>query len=272
MLFSNARLNDIESGRLRAIPHGRCLLSDLAVDHRASSIRHALRLEWLTIGWNVVEGVVAVAAAVVAGSVALLGFGIDSFVESASGAVLVWRLLAERRGMDPEDVEHLDAKAHKLVGATLFLLAAYIGIDAAVTLWNREMPRPSAVGIVLTVVSMVAMQWLARAKRRAAQRLGSRALEADAFQTTACFWLSVITLAGIGLNAALGWWWADPAAAFGMTWFIAKEGTEAWRGEDCGCSAPRADESDDLPPGHACGCSTVSACGTKRAEQTRGAR
>ncbi len=241
-------------------------MSDLAVDHRASSIRHALRLEWLTIGWNVVEGVVAVAAAVVAGSVALLGFGIDSFVESASGAVLVWRLLAERRGMNPEDVEHLDAKAHKLVGATLFLLAAYIGIDAAVTLWNREMPRPSAVGIVLTVVSMVAMQWLARAKRRAAQRLGSRALEADAFQTTACFWLSVITLAGIGLNAALGWWWADPAAAFGMTWFIAKEGTEAWRGEDCGCSAPRADESDDLPPGHACGCSTVSACGTKRVE------
>ncbi len=204
--------------------------------------------------------------------VALLGFGIDSFVESVSGGVLVWRLLAERRGMDPEEVERLDARAHKLVGASLFLLAAYIAVDAAVALWTREAPRPSLAGIVLTVVSILAMQWLARAKRRAARRLGSRALEADAFQTTACFWLSIITLVGIGLNAALGWWWADPMAALGMTWFIAKEGTEAWRGEDCGCSAPRADEGDDLPPGHACGCSSVSACGTKRVEQTPRAR
>jgi divalent metal cation (Fe/Co/Zn/Cd) transporter len=117
-------------------------------------------------------------------------------VESASGAVLVWRLLAERRGMNLEEVERLDARAHKLVGATLFLLAAYIGVVAAVALWNHETPRPSAAGIVLTIVSIVAMQWLARAKRRAAQRLGSRALEADAFRTTACFWLSLITLVG----------------------------------------------------------------------------
>jgi divalent metal cation (Fe/Co/Zn/Cd) transporter len=201
-----------------------------------SSVRHALRLEWLTIGWNVVEGIVAISAAVLAGSVALLGFGIDSFVESASGAVLVWRLLAEGRGLDPEQVERLDARAHKLVGASLFLLGAYIALDAATALWNREAPRPSAVGIVLAVVSIFAMQWLARAKRRAARRLGSRALAADAFQTTACFWLSVITLVGIGLNAALGWWWADPVAALGMTIFIAREGIEAWRGEACGCS------------------------------------
>lgn len=201
-----------------------------------SSIRHALRLEWLTIGWNVVEGIVAISAAVLAGSVALLGFGIDSFVESASGAVLVWRLLAEQRGLDPEQVERLDARAHKLVGASLFLLGGYIALDAAVALWNRDAPRPSAVGIVLAVVSIFAMQWLARAKRRAARRLGSRALEADAFQTTACFWLSVITLVGVGLNAALGWWWADPVAALGMTLFIAREGVDAWRGEECGCS------------------------------------
>lgn len=214
---------------------GRCPLNDLAADHRASSVRHALGLEWLTIGWNVVEGVVAITAAMLAGSVALLGFGIDSFVESVSGAVLVWRLLAERRGMDAEEAERLDARAHKLVGATLFLLAAYIGVDAAVALWNREQPRPSVVGIVLTVVSIVAMQWLARAKRRAAARLASRALEADAFQTTACFWLSVITLVGIGLNGAFGWWWADPVAAIGITVFVAREGVEAWRGEGCGC-------------------------------------
>ncbi len=212
----------------------------LAVDHRASSIRHALRLEWLTVGWNVVEGVVAITAAVMAGSVALLGFGIDSFVESASGGVLVWRLLAERRGMDPEAVERLDSRAHKLVGASLFLLAAYVGVDAALALWNRDQPRPSTLGVVLTIVSIAAMQWLARAKRRTAQRLGSRALEADAFQTTACFWLSVITLTGIGLNAAFGWWWADPVAALSMTWFIGREGAEAWRGEECGCEGEGA--------------------------------
>lgn len=202
---------------------------------RAESIRHALRLEYLTIGWNLVEGLVAVSAAVLAGSVALFGFGIDSFVESASGAVLVWRLLAERRGMHPEEVKRLDARAHKLVGASLFLLAAYIALDAGAALWHREEPRPTMVGIALTIVSIAAMQWLARAKRRAARRLRSRALEADAFQTTACFWLSIITLGGIGLNAALGWWWADPAAALGMTVFLTREGLEAWRGEACGC-------------------------------------
>ncbi len=232
---------------------------------RAASVRQALRLEYLTVGWNVVEGIVAISAAVLAGSVALLGFGIDSFVESASGAILVWRLLAERRGLDADQVEQLDARAHKLVGASLFLLAAYIAIAAGTALWNREAPRPSAIGIVLTMVSIVAMQWLARAKRRAARRLGSRALEADAFQTTACFWLSVITLAGIGLNAAFGWWWADPVAALGMIWFIAAEGAEAWRGEECGCTgatvaAERVGSAED----HACGCSGAGSCGTKQ--------
>jgi divalent metal cation (Fe/Co/Zn/Cd) transporter len=208
-------------------------MTTTAATDRTSTLGRALRLEVLTVGWNVVEGVVAVAAALAAGSVALLGFGIDSFVESASGGVLLWRLLAERRGMEAEEVERLDARAHKLVAATLLLLAAYVAVDAALALWQRDAPRPSPVGIALTVVSLVVMQWLARAKRSAARRLGSRALEADAFQTSACFWLSIVTLAGIGLNAALGWWWADPVAALGMTVFIAREGVEAWRGEEC---------------------------------------
>jgi divalent metal cation (Fe/Co/Zn/Cd) transporter len=197
-------------------------------------LQRALGLEYLTVGWNVVEGVVGVAAALAAGSVALLGFGIDSFVESASGAVLIWRLLAERRtAFDPEAVERLDRRAHQLVGATLFLLAAYVAIEASLSLWRRERPEASPVGIALTLISMAAMLWLARAKRRAASGLGSHALKADAFQTTACFWLSVITLAGIGLNAALGWWWADPAAALGMTTLLVHEGREAWRGDEC---------------------------------------
>ncbi len=230
---------------------------------REEGVRHALRLEYLTVGWNVVEGVVAVTAAVLAGSVALLGFGVDSFVESASGGVLVWRLLAERRGADREHVERLDARAHRLVGASLFLLAAYVAVEAAAALWTREAPRPSAVGVGLTAVSIVAMQWLARAKRAAAQRLGSRALEADAFQTTACFWLSIVTLSGVGLNAAFGWWWADPVAALGMTAFIAREGLEAWRGEDCGCGGDVSTLVRGAERDAPCGCSS-GACSSRR--------
>lgn len=222
---------------------------------RAGTLRTALRLEYLTVGWNVVEGLVAITAAVAAGSVALFGFGVDSFVECASGLVLLWRLSAERRGLDGEAIERLDQRAHRLVGATLFLLAAYVAIDAGRTLWKHEHPSPSIVGIALTSVSIVAMYWLARAKRRAAAALTSKALEADAFQTTACFWLSIITLSGIGLNAVLGWWWADPAAALGMTWFIAKEGLEAWRGEECECAGGAlADVEAERTVRAGCGC------------------
>ena len=207
----------------------------IAPGARVSILRRALRLE-LTVGWNLVEGGVGVAAALLAGSVALLGFGVDSFVECVSGLVLIWRLVGERRGMNHEAVERVEERAQKLVGASLFLLAAYIAGDAVLALWHRDRPGPSVVGTCLTMVSLFAMVWLARAKRRVAAALGSRALQADAFQTTACFWLSLITLAGIGLNAVLGWWWADPVAALGMTWFIGREGLEAWRGEECGCA------------------------------------
>ncbi len=221
---------------------------------RAALLRHARRLEHLTIGWNVVEGLVAVGAALAAGSVALLGFGIDSFVECASGLVLLWRLGAERRGMDAAAVERLDQRAHRLVGASLFLLAGYVALDAGHALWTGERPEPSAVGMVLTAVSILTMRWLAAAKRRAAAALGSRALEADAFQTTACFWLSVVALAGIGLNMALGWWWADPVAALVMTWFIGQEGAQAWRGEDCGCAPAAAPGAGAPAAGSSCGC------------------
>ena len=201
--------------------------------NRPSAVQRALRLEYLTVGWNILEGIVAVAAALGAGSIALLGFGIDSFVECASGGILIWRLLAERKSEDARAVERLDRRAHKLVGLSLFGLALYIFADAVLSLLHGERPRPSRVGIAITSISIGVMLWLARAKRRAAVALGSRALEADSFQTTACWWLSVITLSGVGFNAAFGWWWADPAAAIGMSYFLVREGLEAWRGEQC---------------------------------------
>jgi divalent metal cation (Fe/Co/Zn/Cd) transporter len=200
-------------------------------------VRRGLLLEYFTVAWNVVEGVVSVWAAIAAGSVALLGFGIDSFVETSSGVVLIWRLRAERHARDPAEIELLDQRAHKLVGLSLFLLAGYVAFDAVKALATRERPEPTLVGVGITVLSLAVMGWLARAKRRTASALSSRALEADSFQATACFWLSLITLAGIGLNAVLGWWWADPVAALGMTWFLLSEGREAWRGEDCACGA-----------------------------------
>jgi divalent metal cation (Fe/Co/Zn/Cd) transporter len=208
---------------------------------RTRLLRDALRLEYLTVGWNVIEGLVAVTAALAARSVALFGFGLDSFVETGSALILVWRLGAERdaaaggRALDHAAIERLDRRAHRLVGLSLFLLATYVALDALGALWRRERPEPSLPGIAITALSLGVMVWLARAKRRVAARLASRALAADSFQTTACWWLSLITLGGVGLNLLLGWWWADPVAALGMTWFLAAEGREAWRGEDCGC-------------------------------------
>ena len=200
---------------------------------RSTAVAHALRLEYLTVGWNIVEGLVAVAAAHSAQSVALLGFGIDSFVECLSGGILIWRLHAERAATDRCAIERLDRRAHKMVAVSLLVLAAYIMLNAAWSLREHERPRPSLVGLALTTLSLVVMRWLAHAKRRAAASIGSRALEADAFQTTACWWLSLVTVIGLGLNAIAGWWWADPVAALGIAFFVAKEGHAAWRGQDC---------------------------------------
>jgi divalent metal cation (Fe/Co/Zn/Cd) transporter len=200
---------------------------------RARTLSHALRLEYLTVGWNVVEGVVAIAAALAAGSVALLAFGIDSFVECASGAVLIWRLRAERTAENAAAIERLDRRAHQLVGWSLFALATWVVFDASKALYTQERPETSIVGMVILVISIAAMYWLARAKRRAAAALKSRALEADSFQTSACFWLSVVGLVGIGLNAAFGLWWADPVAAFGIAVLLVKEGRQGLRGESC---------------------------------------
>jgi divalent metal cation (Fe/Co/Zn/Cd) transporter len=204
---------------------------------REPLLARALQLEYLTVGWNVVEGVVAVAAALAAGSVALMGFGIDSFVECASGSVLIWRLRAEGRQAPPTAIEQVERRAQRLVAVSLFALAAYVIGDAAYSLVTGERPAPSTVGMILTAVSLGVMWWLARAKLRAARALGSRSMESDAFQTTACWWLSLAALVGIGLNATLSWWWADPVAAVVISLLILHEGREAWRGEDC-CDVP----------------------------------
>jgi len=195
----------------------------------ASLIRRGRRLEYFTIGWNLLEAGVALAGGIVAGSTALIGFGIDSAIESSSGAVLLWRL------QDGVHGDRREARALRLVGLCFLLLAAYVALDAGRALWLRKPPAESLVGIVIAAVSLGVMPLLARAKRRVAVAMGSRALAADARQTDLCMYLSAILLGGLGLHALLGWWWADPVAALIMVPIIVREGVLALRGEACAC-------------------------------------
>lgn len=194
---------------------------------RADEARKGRRLEYFTLGWNLAEAGVAVAAGIAAGSIALVGFGVDSLIECLSGGILLWRLQLH------EADERRERLAIKLVGISFVLLAAYVCFDAAKTLVLREEPHVSIVGIVLSCVSLVVMPLLARAKRRVAARLESRSLEADSRQTDLCAYLSAILLGGLALNALLGWWWADPMAGLIMVPIIAREGIETLRGDVC---------------------------------------
>jgi divalent metal cation (Fe/Co/Zn/Cd) transporter len=186
-------------------------------------------LEGLTVSYNALEGVVAIAAGVVAGSVALTGFGVDSVIEVTSGALLWWRLRAEL-GSAPLGPT-AERRAARGAGFLLLALGVYIVTDSARLLLTGSQPQSSPVGIVLMALSLVVMPLLARAKLGVAATLGSRALRADAHETIVCAWLSATTLLGLGLNAVLGWWWADPLAALAMLPLIVREGIEAWRGE-----------------------------------------
>jgi len=197
---------------------------------RALLVRRGLRLEYLTLNWNSLEAVIAIAAGWLAGSIALIGFGLDSLIEMSSGAVLLWRLSSDA---DPARREHVERRALQLVGWSFLLLAAYVAFDAARSLWLEETPDQSTIGIALAVASLIVMPLLARAKRRIAARISSRALHADSRQTSICAFLSAILLAGLLLNAFAGWWWADPIAALLMVPIIAREGWEALRGERC---------------------------------------
>ena len=204
-----------------------------AID-RPALIRRGKLLEYATVGYNTLEGVIAVGAGIVAGSVALVGFGFDSAIEVISGLTLLWRLYADVNEAERERVEQ---RALRIVGWSFLLLAAYVLFDAGKSLLRREAPDESIVGIVLAAVSLVVMPLLVRAKRGVARSIGSKALEADATQTALCTWLSAILLAGLLLNATLGWWWADPVAALVMVPIIVREGLEGIRGERCedGC-------------------------------------
>ena len=198
-------------------------------------VRRGLYLNYLTIGYNTLEAIVALAAGVVAGSVALVGFGVDSVIEVTASAAAQWRLRADLDLVRRERVEHLTVR---IIGGTFLALAVYVAYESIQTLVGQEEPDGSTVGVIMLSMSVIVMPLLARAKRRIASALGSSALAADATQTSLCAYLSVIALTGVGLNTLLGWWWADPVAALVMVPIIVKEGVEGLRGETAcaGCA------------------------------------
>lgn len=193
----------------------------------AENVRFGRRLEYVTIIWNSLEGIIAIGAGTLAGSIALVGFGIDSVIEVSSGAIILWRLVSG---------EHREELALRLVGISFLALAAYVAFDAIKALWFFEAPDASYIGIAIAELSLAAMPLLARAKRRVAAQINSRAMHADSRQTDLCTYLSAILLGGLGLNAALGWWWADPVAGLIMVPIIVSEGVQALRGTTC-CDA-----------------------------------
>ncbi len=194
------------------------------------SRRLSVLLLWFTISWNVIEGVIAVSSGVAAGSVALIGFGLDSFIEVTAAGILLWRL-----GLPDHDVraERREATAHRVVGITFLLLATYIGAQAVYTLTVGDEPEVSAIGLALAIISLAVMPGLGLTKRWNARKLRSRALIAESTETLICSYLSFTLFIGLGANAAFGWWWADVAAALAMVPWIVKEGLEGLRGEAC---------------------------------------
>ena len=209
------------------------------VPSREGAVRRGKWLIWATLGYNSLEGLLSIGAALLAGSVALLGFGIDSFIEVSASTTAIWRLHADR---DLARRARAERRALRLIGWSFLLLAAYVALDAITSLLQRSRPASSLLGIGVAVASLIVMPLLARRKRRVAKQLSSGALTAEARQTEICVYLSLLLLLGLGLNAALGWWWADPIAALAMVPLIAWEGIEGLRGrsscDDCALDLP----------------------------------
>ena len=206
------------------------LQTGIASINRSAFARRGKQLEYFTILWNSLEGLVAVLSGVVAGSISLVGFGIDSFIEVASGTALLWRMSVDANEQQRERNEKLSLR---IVGISFLALAAYVGYESASDLFKRNAPEHSIPGIILACISLVVMPVLAKAKRKVGTGLASAAMHADARQTDFCVYLSVILLGGLLLNAGLGWWWADPIAALIMVPIIAKEGVEGLRAKTC---------------------------------------
>ncbi len=199
---------------------------------RAALIREAFRLEWLTTGWMTVEAVVAIASGLAAGSLLLTAFGLDSVIELASAGVLIWRLRAElQHGQSfSEDAEH---RASTIAGGLLFALAGYVTAAATWSLWSRQGETFSWPGFIIALAAIPSMRYLAYRKIAIAEKLGSRALRADAMEAVTCGWLSFVVVIGLGAQWAFEAWWIDGVGSLAIVWLLIKEGREAWFHQAC---------------------------------------
>ncbi len=204
-----------------------------STDDRAALVRQAFWLEWLTIAWMAIEAGVALWSGYVAGSITLLAFGLDSVIELISAGILIWRLTVELRH-GQEFSERAEQRASKIGGALLLVLAAYVVIGAVWSLWTKRAEEFSTPGLLVALVAIPTMYFLARRKIAIAEQIGSRALRADAVESIACGWLSVMVVAGLTAQYLIGAWWIDAVTSLGIVWFLVREGREAWKGEECG--------------------------------------
>lgn len=191
--------------------------------------KRALFLSYFTVSYNLFEGLVSVFAGLSSGSISLVGFGLDSFVESLSGGVMIWRF-SPRNKLSEEREEKIERQAEKFVGVTFFALAAYVLYESVKNLIIHEVPEISILGFAITTLSLIIMPALYLAKYKTGEKLQSKSLIADSKETLACFYLSAAVLIGLVFNAWLGWWWADPAVGLLIVYFLIKEGREAWNG------------------------------------------
>jgi divalent metal cation (Fe/Co/Zn/Cd) transporter len=201
----------------------------LATSERSRLVRRAKLLAWLGIAWHAAEASIAIIAGIVAGSIALIGFGADSLVESLAGFILLWRFAGDRASS-----HSAEERAQKLIGVSFWLIGAYVGVEAIRSLAGGAHPEVSYVGIGLSVVTLATMPPLAAAKARIGERLGSAATRSEGRQNLLCAYLSAALLVGLGANALFGWWWADPATALVIAGVAVNEGREAWRGDGVG--------------------------------------
>lgn len=196
-------------------------------------LRIGLRLVVATMIYNVLEACIALWSGVAAGSIALVGFGLDSVIETLAAGLLLWRLRLEMHHTYSNMIEHTEHRVHRFVGGTFLILALYVLGQAVWVLWQRELPQESLLGICLAIASLIIMPLVALGKLRAAKVVGSNALRAEAKETIACSYLSFTLLLGLGANAVANWWWADPVAALCMVPWLVKEGVEGVKGEGC---------------------------------------
>jgi divalent metal cation (Fe/Co/Zn/Cd) transporter len=216
--------------QLQALPMA--IVTEPPSPQRTRLVRRARQLAWVGLAWHLVEAAIAIGAGVVAGSVALIGFGADSLVEAAAGIVVLWLMAGTRSSS--QSAERL---AQQLIALSFLILTAYIAVEATRDLVGGHHPDASWVGIALSVITLATMPPLAGAKRRVGEQLGSSATTSESRQTMLCAYLSAALLVGLLSNAALGWWWADPLVALAIAAVAAREARDAWRGEACSCCA-----------------------------------